>query len=70
MPPITIEIAVKRAHQLRISKIFPSYERRVYNIRLAGSMNTPSSVDIAVIVTLSAKSALNMEHHLKGRKQV
>ena len=41
-----------------------SYENFAYRRRFIGNAITDSIVEIAVIVTLKAKSALNNEHHL------
>jgi hypothetical protein len=45
-----------------------SYENFAYRRRFIGNAITDSIVEIAVIVTLKAKSALNNEHHLYNQK--
>ena len=61
MAPITTKRLVKRAFQSKLPTISSSNASFEYMRRLMGSMATDKTVDTAVIVTESAKSALNME---------
>mmetsp|Transcript_21602 Transcript_21602/g.31750 ORF Transcript_21602/g.31750 Transcript_21602/m.31750 type:complete len:86 (+) Transcript_21602:1169-1426(+) len=63
MADMTITNAVNKEPQSKTPTTSSSYENRVYKRRLTGNVKTESRVDIAVIVTERAKSALNNEHH-------
>ena len=62
--PMTTTSAVNNDGQSNNDTTSSSYENREYKSKFAGSATHESIVDIAVIVTESAKSALNIEHHL------
>ena len=66
--PITMNKLVKRLIQSKFCTISPEYVRDEYMSRFAGNRATDKTVDMAVIVTESAKSALNILHHLSRRE--
>mmetsp|Transcript_28534 Transcript_28534/g.62110 ORF Transcript_28534/g.62110 Transcript_28534/m.62110 type:complete len:279 (-) Transcript_28534:70-906(-) len=63
MAEITTPRAMNRDTQSRLATTLSSYENRVYRSRLSGSIMTDSRVEMAVMVTDRARSALNREHH-------
>jgi hypothetical protein len=65
MALITIAKAMKTDRQSRSLVTSAAYDILAYIRRLTGSAITERIVEIAVMVTLRAKSALNMEHHLR-----
>mmetsp|Transcript_30334 Transcript_30334/g.61858 ORF Transcript_30334/g.61858 Transcript_30334/m.61858 type:complete len:105 (-) Transcript_30334:487-801(-) len=60
---MTITRATNKEVQSRIDITSLSYVNLAYNNKFKGSIKTESIVDTAVMVTESAKSALNNEHH-------
>mmetsp|Transcript_40263 Transcript_40263/g.45816 ORF Transcript_40263/g.45816 Transcript_40263/m.45816 type:complete len:92 (-) Transcript_40263:332-607(-) len=63
IPPITVIKDINSADQSRDFTTFDEYDIFVYMIKLTGNIIIESSVDMVVIVTERAKSALNIEHH-------
>mmetsp|Transcript_11441 Transcript_11441/g.20887 ORF Transcript_11441/g.20887 Transcript_11441/m.20887 type:complete len:144 (+) Transcript_11441:743-1174(+) len=63
MAPITMHRAIKRDVQSKFSTTSSSYENVAYISKFIGRKIVDNIVEIAVIVTDSAKSALNIEHH-------
>lgn len=61
---ITTNNDTKSAAQSILPNISSLYVSFAYKRRFNGSIMTERSVDIAVIVTERARSALNKEHHL------
>ena len=64
MAPITTTNAVNNDAQSSNATTSSLYENLEYNSKFAGNAIQDKIVDIAVMVTDNAKSALNMEHHL------
>ena len=64
MAEMTIPSATKTDTQSKSLVTSALYEKFAYRRRFTGSAMHESIVEIAVIVTLKAKSALNNEHHL------
>mmetsp|Transcript_16517 Transcript_16517/g.27487 ORF Transcript_16517/g.27487 Transcript_16517/m.27487 type:complete len:200 (+) Transcript_16517:967-1566(+) len=63
MAEMTTARAVKSEAQSKLETTSSSYEYFVYRSRLRGSITTDISVDMAVMVTLNARSALNIEQN-------
>ena len=64
MAEITTARATKTDIQSKSLVTSALYETFAYRSRFTGSATTESIVDMAVIATLKAKSALKSEHHL------
>jgi hypothetical protein len=64
MPPITTSNERKSAAQSKDFTTSFEYVVVAYNTRLTGNMMILSKVEIVVMVTDNASSALNKEHHL------
>jgi len=60
---MTTPRAMKRDIQSKLDTTSASYENDVYTRRLRGSIMVERRVEMAVMVTLRARSALNMLHH-------
>mmetsp|Transcript_11065 Transcript_11065/g.17050 ORF Transcript_11065/g.17050 Transcript_11065/m.17050 type:complete len:84 (+) Transcript_11065:4322-4573(+) len=63
MPPITVINDMNRAFQSKDFTTLSENDVVAYRTKLTGSIMIESKVDMVVIVTESARSALNIEHH-------